>query len=67
MARFVDDFPDGPAFRFLEELKDLRNLRISAFLVIELGVLPSLFGALGLSVKGAKTLTISVYPSSAAH
>ena len=44
---------------FLEESKDSRNLRIKPLLVTELGVTPILFAALGLSVNGAKTLTIS--------
>ena len=49
-----------------EVLNDLRIFRISAFLVTELGVFPYLFGALGLPVKGAKILTISVCPEHAA-
>ena len=57
MACFIDGLDFGPALRFLEML---RILRIPAFLVNELGVSPFLFGALGLSVKGAKILTISV-------
>ena len=57
---------DDPALSFLEVLKDLRNLRISAFLVTELGVFPSSFGASGLSVKGANIWTISVCPLHAA-
>ena len=64
---FMDGFVDGSALRFLEVLKDSRSLRISAFLVIELGVSPLLFGALGLSVKEAKIWTISVCPLRAAQ
>ena len=58
---------NGPALRFLDELKDFRNLRISLFSATELGVSPQLFGALGLSVKGAKILTISICPFFAAQ
>ena len=56
----VDFFVCGPALYFLEVLNDLRILRISAFLATAVGVLPSLSGALGFSVKGAKILTISI-------
>ena len=41
-------------------LKDLRILRISALLAVALGVIPNAFGALGLFVKGANILIISV-------
>ena len=61
LAHFMDGFVDGSPLNFLEVLKDARILRISPFLATELGVFP-LFGALGLSVKGAKILTISVCP-----
>ena len=37
------------------------------FFVMSVGVPPNLSGALGLSVKGAKILTISVCPSCAAQ
>ena len=60
---FMDGFVDGSALRFLEVLKDSRILRISGFVVTELGVFPLLFGVLGLSVKGANILTISVSSS----
>ena len=53
-------------FTLMIYLKDSRNLCISAFLVTELGVFPCLSGELGLSVKGAKILTISVCPCHAA-
>ena len=50
----MDGFPDGPVLRFLEVLKDLRILRISAFLATTNGVDPSSSGALGLAVKGGQ-------------
>ena len=53
----MDGFVNGPALRYL---KVSSNLLISTFFVTELGVLPCLFGALGLSVKGTNILTISV-------
>ena len=64
MARFSDVFVDvdGPALRFLEVMKDSSFIRISALLATELGVFPFLSGAIGLAVKGAKILTISVLP-----
>ena len=79
MALFLDGFGDGPAVRFVEVLKDLRILLIFAIVAAEfgnlyceisaarlIGVFPYLSGALGLSVKGAKILTISVCPFHAA-
>ena len=40
-ALFLDGFINDLALCFLEVLKDLRKLRISEFLVTELGVFPS--------------------------
>ena len=70
MARFLDGFPKALCLRFIDVLKVLRILRISALPAMENGVsiiiLMMLKRALGLYVSGINILTISVYPAHAA-
>ena len=63
-----DDFDDGLTLplHFRGLMTDLRILRISSFLANWIRATPSLLWALGYSAKGAKILTMSVWPHNAA-